>query len=169
MCNVLRSGVLGPYEDLVLETAFCLAFFGFLRCGEFTSWSNTVDPQTDLSIGDIQFHIHERYFTVQLKRSKTDPFRKGVTLKYFATKQSICPFQTMMALLQTRSDMAAQSHDPLFTTLTGVPLTCCFIIEKLKTLLFSLSYNPSLYRRSYHSSSCTHSRSHDTNTGQMEL
>ena len=36
MCNVLRSGFLGPYEDLVLETAFCLAFFGFLTCGEFT-------------------------------------------------------------------------------------------------------------------------------------
>ena len=29
MCNVLRSGFLGPYQDLVLERAFCLAFFGF--------------------------------------------------------------------------------------------------------------------------------------------
>ena len=80
MCNVLRSGFLGPCEDLVLETAFCLAFFGFLRCGEFTSRSNTFDTLTNLSIGDIQFHIHESYFTLQLKRSKTDPFRKGVTL-----------------------------------------------------------------------------------------
>ena len=43
MCNVLRSGYLGPYEDLVLQTAYCLAFFGFLRCGEFTSRSNTFE------------------------------------------------------------------------------------------------------------------------------
>ena len=76
MCNVLRSGFLGPYEDLVLETALCLAFFRFLRCGEFTSQSNTFDPVTYLSIGDIQFHIHEKYFSLQLKRSKTD-FAKG--------------------------------------------------------------------------------------------
>ena len=97
MCNVLRSGFFDPYEDLVLETAFCLAFFELLRrIGEFTSQSKTFDPLTDLSIGDIQFHTHDRYFTLQLKRSKTDPFRKGVTLKYFATKQNICPFQTMM-------------------------------------------------------------------------
>ena len=131
MCNVLRSGFLGPYEDLVLETAFCLALFGLLRCGEFRNRYNTFDPLIDLSIGDIQFHIHDRYFTLQLKISKTDPFRKGVTFKYFATKQNMCPFQTMMALLQTRNDMVAQSHDPLFTTLTRAPLTCFFIIEKL--------------------------------------
>ena len=41
--------------------------------------------------------------------------------------------------------MVAQSHDPLFTTLIGVPLTCSFLIEKLNMLLFSLGYNPSLY------------------------
>ena len=107
MCNVLRSRFLGTYEYLVLETAFSLAFFGFLRCGEFTSRSYTFDPLTYLSIGDIQFYIHKRYFTLQLKRSKKDRFRKGVTLKYFATKQNICPFQTMMALQQTRNAQAS--------------------------------------------------------------
>ena len=64
MCKVLRSGFLGPCEDLVLETAFCLALFGFLRCGEFRNRYNTFDPLIDLSIGDIQFHIHDRYFTL---------------------------------------------------------------------------------------------------------
>ena len=107
MCNVLRSRFLGTYEYLVLETTFSLAFFGFLRCGEFTSRSYTFDPLTYLSIGDIQFYIHKRYFTLQLKRSKKDRFRKGVTLKYFATKQNICPFQTMMALQQTRNAHAS--------------------------------------------------------------
>ena len=59
MYNVLRSGFLGKYENFVLETAFCLAFFGLFRCGEFPSQSNTFDPLTDLSIGDIQFHIEK--------------------------------------------------------------------------------------------------------------
>ena len=102
-----------------------------------TSRSNTFDPLTDLSIGDIQFHIHERYFTLQLKRSKTDPFGKGVTLKYFATKQNICPFQTMMPLLQTRIDVVAQSHDPLFTTLTRAPaIDTLFLNRETKDISF---------------------------------
>ena len=48
-CQSLRSGFLGAYEDLVLETAFCMAYFGFLRCGEFTCKSHIFDPLTDLS------------------------------------------------------------------------------------------------------------------------
>ena len=43
-CQSLRSGFLGAYEDLVLETAFCMAYFGFLRCGEFTCKSHIFDP-----------------------------------------------------------------------------------------------------------------------------
>jgi len=42
MCDALRSGVFGPYEDLLLESAFCLAF------RFFKVWiiykSNTFDP-----------------------------------------------------------------------------------------------------------------------------
>ena len=35
----LRSGYLSPLIDLTLESMFLLAFFGFLRCAEFTSWT----------------------------------------------------------------------------------------------------------------------------------
>ena len=104
---------------LVLETAFCLAFFGFLKCGEFTSKSNTFNPLADLIMQDIQVFVHNRYFTFQLKSSKTDPFHRGVTVKYFATGKSICPFQ--LALLQTRTEMVARPRDPLFTTVAGTP------------------------------------------------
>ena len=113
ICRSLRSGFLGAYEDLVLQTAFCLAFFGFLRCGEFTSKSNAFDPLTDLSIQDIHLNRWDNYFTLRLKVS-------------------------WMA-------MAAQPHEPLFTTLAGTPLTRAFVIDKLKILLSKLGYNPALY------------------------
>ena len=71
---------LGAYEDLVFETAFCMAFFGFLRCGEFTCKSHIFDPLTDLSIQDIQLSSDNSQFTLQLKVSKTDPLRRGVSI-----------------------------------------------------------------------------------------
>ena len=145
ICKTLRLGVFGPYEDLVLETAFCLAFWFFLRCGEFTSQSNTFDPNTDLTIGDIQMNMKDRVFTLLLKRSKTDPFRKGITIKYFATNPDICAFHVMQSLLRTRNATLAQPQDPLFSTRTGAPLTRSFVIDKLKILLLHLGYNPTLY------------------------
>ena len=145
LCQQLRSGFLGAYEDLVLETAFCLAFFGFLRCGEFTSKSNTFDPLSDLCIQDIQLHPGDHFFTLNLKVSKTDPFRRGISLTYFATGQPICPLTPMLALMQTRLAVSAQPQDPVFTTLTGTPLTRAFVIDKLKILLSRLGYDSALY------------------------
>ena len=144
-CQILRSGFLGAYEDLVLETAFCMAFFGFLRCGEFTCKSHIFDPLTDLSIQDIQLSTNNSQFTLQLKVSKTDPFRRGVSINYFSTGRLICPLQCMLALLHTRSTMGAQPRDPLFTTIGGSPLTRAFFIDKLMNLLSRLGYNPSFY------------------------
>ena len=103
MWYVLKSGFMGPIEDLVIEMAF-LSISKILR----------------ISIGDIQLYIHD--IILQLNIPKTDPFCKGVNLKYLATEQNICPFQTTMTLLQTRTDKVAQSQDPLFTTSTWAPI-----------------------------------------------
>ena len=107
--------------------------------------SNTFDPNTDLTIGDIQMNMKGRFFTLIFKRSKTDPFRKWITRKYLATDHNICVFHVMQSTLCTRNDMLAQPQDPLFTTLTGAPWTCSFVIDKLKMHLSHLGYNPILY------------------------
>ncbi|XP_070550739.1 uncharacterized protein [Ptychodera flava] len=51
MCNILNEGVFGPYIDLLLQSAFLLAFFGFLRCSEFTSTTHKFDPSVTSASG----------------------------------------------------------------------------------------------------------------------
>ncbi|KAL7383912.1 hypothetical protein ABVT39_020484 [Epinephelus coioides] len=40
----LRVGCFDSYTDLLLETVFLTAFYGFLRCGEFTTRTRSFDP-----------------------------------------------------------------------------------------------------------------------------
>jgi hypothetical protein len=42
ICNSLRSGVFSTFTDCMLETVCTVAFFGFLRCGEFTILQNSL-------------------------------------------------------------------------------------------------------------------------------
>ncbi|CAC5381129.1 unnamed protein product [Mytilus coruscus] len=75
ICNSLRAGVFSTFTDCMLETACTVAFFGFLRCGEFTV-SKHFDSTVNLSVTDVE--ILNSYAILHLKTSKTDPFRKGV-------------------------------------------------------------------------------------------
>ena len=36
LCTLLSRGVFSVFKDLMLQCAFMMAYFGFLRCGEFT-------------------------------------------------------------------------------------------------------------------------------------
>ena len=42
LVNTLRNRVFGAYEDLVMQAMCSLAFFGFLRCGEFTCANTSI-------------------------------------------------------------------------------------------------------------------------------
>ena len=49
--STLRAGYSSPSTDSTLEAMFLLAFFGFLRCSEFTS--STFDPSVHPCGSDI--------------------------------------------------------------------------------------------------------------------
>ena len=71
-----------PVDNVMLWAAFTLAFFGFLRCSEFTS-NSWLDATYHLSQIDIIFHpniLNAESYNVVIKRSKTDPFRHGCRL-----------------------------------------------------------------------------------------
>ncbi len=70
-------------DVVMLWAACCLAFFGFLRAGEFTMPKDTgYDHSAHLSWGDLAIDNPSSLglLSVRLKASKTDPFKKGITL-----------------------------------------------------------------------------------------
>jgi len=93
------------YNNIMLWAASCLAFFGFLRCSEFTTPSQDEFDETvhlcfkDISVDSIQ---NPTVISIQLKQSKTDPFRRGVTLMLGITNQPVCPVKALLPYLSIR-------------------------------------------------------------------
>lgn len=89
ICQLLRSGLFTPYIDRTLECICLLAYYGFLRCSEFTVRSLTSSCSI-IRVCDIVFSIDKSMFILLLRSSKTDPFRKGVQMPYFKKKNLSC-------------------------------------------------------------------------------
>lgn len=77
------------FIDAMLMTAFSLAFFAYLRCGELTVQNGKEEDA--LNVEDIHMDDSMSAFTLVLKSSKTDPFRKGILIRIFKTDQLVCP------------------------------------------------------------------------------
>ncbi len=109
-------------DRVMLWAACCLAFFGFLRAGEFTvPCDSGFDASTHLSWGDLAVDdpANPSILSVHLKASKTDPFRKGITLFIGKVPSDLCPVSAMLAYLLVRGKRTG----PLFQFKDGRPLT----------------------------------------------
>lgn len=134
--------------DRTMKAAMTLAFAGFLRCGEFTLAANvTFNPAINLTRGSIKFlpdMDHADRAILTLPASKTDPFRKGVSIVIAAAPGSItCPVAAVREVIQAAP---GDTSSPLFEGFaTGIALTRDLFITRLKTLLFANGYDSSLY------------------------
>ena len=116
-------GWLGVKDFLMVWVAFTLAFFGFLRCSEFTYQGVThYRSQLDLSTDAISFYpslANLQHMSVTLKASKTDFFRQGNTLTIARTPASLCAVTAMQNFF-----LAVQPPPgPLFSFQSGRLLT----------------------------------------------
>ena len=92
-------------DKLMLWTAVCIAFFGFLRCAEFpVSSLEAYDPNRHLSFNDIILFHPPKVTTVavSIKCSKTDQFGKVVQIFLSRTKSSLCPVSALLDYLTVR-------------------------------------------------------------------
>ncbi|XP_069103001.1 uncharacterized protein [Argopecten irradians] len=138
VCEYLRK----QPTDLMLETACTIAFFGFLRCGEFTVKSR-FDPNSDLCVSDLTLSTDCALLT--LKHSKTDPFRQGITIKLFTTGNSICPYQVCCKYLKHRLESHPAASEPLFISEQGQILTRSLFISKFRHVLECIGINSAMY------------------------
>ncbi|CAC5368339.1 unnamed protein product [Mytilus coruscus] len=100
ICQFLRKGYYTPYVDILLEAACVTAYFGFLRCGEFTVL-NSFDSECNVCIEDIRF-LKDKV-TIYLKASKTDQVREGVDIHLFASGASVCPVLSLEHCMEFRN------------------------------------------------------------------
>jgi hypothetical protein len=97
----LQKGVFSRFIDIMLVTASIVCFFGFMRCGEITVLNvSHFDAAVNLCISDI--HLSNDIATVYFKQSKTDPFRKGITIQLHKIDSLFCPYLALSKYLRIR-------------------------------------------------------------------
>ena len=93
------------YYNIMIWAACCLAFFGFLRVGEFiVPADDQYDESCHLSLSSISVdsRVNPQLLKIIIKQSKTDPFRKGVSVFLGATGENLCPVRGILPYLAIR-------------------------------------------------------------------
>jgi len=82
-------------RDANLYGTFCITHAGFLRAGEITCTAkNIIDAYTEFAQSNLtrrSIQFKEDRLPLTLPSSKTDPFRKGVTITLSASSDTACP------------------------------------------------------------------------------
>ena len=138
--NCLEKGVFGLHVDSVMQTMCTIGFFGFLRCGEMTCKYAKFDPVVDLTMQDVQF-TSSSSMSIQIKASKTDPFRQGITLHFFQMKPPICPVRMMSIYFRNRMRLGGSHDSPLFIDSKGNAVSRDFFIRHLKMIMSRLGFD----------------------------
>ena len=100
--------------------------------------------ETRLSPSDLRFLpslSQPDYMSIQVKISKTGPFRNGHTILIGKTNQPICPVKAMKMYLVTRTN----TPGPLFQYQSGSPLTNDALTSETRSLLAMSGVNPMQY------------------------
>jgi integrase len=132
-------------DEANIHAAFCIAFAGFLRMGEFTNTATDLaapgaSPQV-LRRSDISFSENYDTATLLLRRSKTDVNNTGVRIIIARTKGITCPVASLLHLLAI--DPQDQS-DTLFRFSNG-PFTRARVLSALSLGLLTLGIQDSGY------------------------
>ncbi|XP_003389721.1 PREDICTED: uncharacterized protein LOC100640846 [Amphimedon queenslandica] len=131
-------------NDTMLWAACNVAFFGFLRTGEFTVPSvGSYDPKVHLNMGDVSANhpSNPDVIHIKLKKSKTDPCYQGRVVVLGKSGEDLCPIRALLDYLRKRG----MKSGPLFIQEKGHPLTKTNFVSRVKEKLERLGYNSGDY------------------------
>ena len=109
-------------------------FFGFLQSGEITCPTQaTFDASYHLTVADVAVDSVQqpRMVQVNIKASKTDPFRQGVCIYLGRTDNQLCPVAALLAYLAVRGNRPG----PLFVFSNGQYLTRAALVREIRKAL----------------------------------
>ena len=118
----------------MLWAAVTMCFCGFLRSGEVVSPSRSYyDPAVHLCLGDVRVDspILPSLVEVRLKASKTDPFRRGVSVFLGVTGCTLCPVAAILDYMVRRGSAAG----PFFSFSDGGFLTRDRFVQEVRAAL----------------------------------
>lgn len=122
------------FLNVLIWSACCVGFFGFLRCGEFLiPDSQQFDANRHLSLADVTLDKSPpqwRYYLF-ISSSKTDQFQQSSQVVLGATGSDLCPVAALLDYLSLRGDVAG----PLFLQQDGHPLHRSFFMQKVQDAL----------------------------------
>ena len=122
------------WDTRMVWAACCLCFFAFLRVSEMAVPDDTsYDPDVHLSFRDIAIDDlkNPSVLQVTIKQSKTDPFRRGVSLYVGRTGMDLCPVSAMLSYLEFRGGKPG----PLFLFQNRKPLTRPRFVDAVRDAL----------------------------------
>ena len=99
LLSAWQSGIEDDYETRLLWAAACLAFFGFLRSGEFAAETSTTPPSIQVSDVSVDSRTAPSVVSIHLRKAKTDPFGRGITVYLGKTGRDLCPVAAILRLL----------------------------------------------------------------------
>ena len=141
----LQPGVIPGHTTVY--AACCLAFSGLLRSGEFTAGKGKYNPSLSLTQQSVQFlpsFENPTHIILTLPASKTDPFRKGISITISAAPgRPTCPVTALKNLFSETPNRSPNA--PLFENPDGKPLSYNFFVDTIRVALESAGLNPKAY------------------------
>ena len=122
---------------------FLLAFYGFLRCTEFTAANSNFDPTLHPCLSDISFPDHNTLIYT-LKRSKSSQHRL-TPIYLFRINSPVSPYEPLANHVHFRQSLHALPSDPLFTDETGSIATRTWFLHHLRQILATSGFPAERY------------------------
>ena len=148
-----------------LYAAFCLAFAAFLRIGEFTYTARDLQAEDfgDWFLTRRSVRLHEDHLELTLPASKTDPFRRGVTLTVAASGDEACAVKALHHLFRWETS----SDSPLFQIEGAFTRTA--VTNHLRQILTSLGVQGHYSGHSFRRGAATSAREAGLSSDEIQL